>query len=370
MPKRTDHEMLEELRKYDTPSITNVVATYPDSENCLGLYNPWTENWYTDTSIRCMYPELGRTVGYAVTCVFSVPDPNYSRLSFMDVIDALDASPKPTILILQQKFPPELANKVGLAGSIMTTAMQSVGCIGVISNGPSRDIEAIREMGFGQRQRVMLAIALACGPSLLIADEPTSALDPPVQLEIVQLLAALTRRREMALLLITHDLGLVGALCARIAVMYAGRIVEEGRTEDVLARARHPYTQGLLAALAPIVGPSEPRFQTIPGQVPALGAWPPGCRFAPRCPRADAVCVHEDPALLHARSADDPALRAAEQAGRHDLAQALRGPDPALETGDRKVACHHPGPAEAPCARRGSRCPGSRCPGSRCPGSR
>jgi peptide/nickel transport system ATP-binding protein len=204
------------------------------------------------------------------------------------------------------------------------------------------------ELSGGQRQRVMLAIALACGPSLLIADEPTSALDPPVQLEIVQLLAALTRRREMALLLITHDLGLVGALCARIAVMYAGRIVEEGRTEDVLARASHPYTQGLLAALAPIVGPSEPRFQTIPGQVPALGAWPPGCRFAPRCPRADAVCVHEDPALLHARSADDPALRAAEQAGRHDLAQALRGPDPALETGDRKVACHHPGPAEAP----------------------
>ena len=148
MSTLTGHEMLEELRKYDTPSITNVVATYPESDNCLGLYNPWTENWYTDTSIRCMYPELGRTVGYAVTCVFGLPDPNYSRLSFMDVIDALDASPKPTVLILQQKFPPHLANKVGLAGSIMTTAMQSVGCVGVISNGPSRDIDAIREMGF------------------------------------------------------------------------------------------------------------------------------------------------------------------------------------------------------------------------------
>lgn len=148
MPTLTELQMLEELRTYDTPSITNVVATYPESDNCLGLYNPWTENWYTDTSIRCMYPELGRTVGYAVTCVFGLPDPNYSRLSFLDVIDALDASPKPTILILQQKFPPELANKVGLAGSIMTTAMQSVGCVGVISNGPSRDIDAIREMGF------------------------------------------------------------------------------------------------------------------------------------------------------------------------------------------------------------------------------
>lgn len=148
MPTLTEPQTLEELRTYDTPSITNVVATYPDSDNCLGLYNPWTENWYTDTSIRCMYPELGRTVGYAVTCVFGLPDPNYSRLSFMDVVDALDASPKPSILILQQKFPPELANKVGLAGSIMTTAMQSVGCVGVISNGPSRDIDAIRDMGF------------------------------------------------------------------------------------------------------------------------------------------------------------------------------------------------------------------------------
>ena len=148
MSEPTASALLEELRQYDTPSITNVVATYPDSEHCLGLYNPWTENWYTDTSIRCMYPELGRTVGYAVTCVFGLPDPNYSRLSFLDVVDALDASPKPTVLILQQKFPPQLANKVGLAGSIMTTAMQAVGCVGVISNGPSRDIDAIRPLGF------------------------------------------------------------------------------------------------------------------------------------------------------------------------------------------------------------------------------
>ena len=141
-------EMLEELKKFDTPSITNVVATYPTNPLCLGLYNPWTENWYTDQSIRCMYPELGRTVGYAVTCVYSVPDPNYSRLTFMDVIDALDASPKPTVLILQQKFPPAIAGKVGLSGGNMTSAMKAVGCVGVISNGPSRDIDEIRPMKF------------------------------------------------------------------------------------------------------------------------------------------------------------------------------------------------------------------------------
>ena len=106
MAKLTEQEMLEELRSFDTPGITNVVATYPDKPLCLGLYNPWRENWYTDQSIRCMYPELGRTVGYAVTCVFGLPDPDFTRLSFMDVIDALEASGKPSILVFQQKIPP------------------------------------------------------------------------------------------------------------------------------------------------------------------------------------------------------------------------------------------------------------------------
>ena len=147
--KMSTKKMLEELKNFDTPSITNVVATYPGNPLCLSLYNPWTENWYTDQTIKCMYPELGRLVGHAVTCVYGVPDPNYSgHLSFMDVIEALDASPKPTVLILEQKFPPEIAGKVGLAGGNMTTAMKAVGCIGCISNGPSRDIDEIRPMAF------------------------------------------------------------------------------------------------------------------------------------------------------------------------------------------------------------------------------
>ena len=144
----TELKMIEELKNFDTPSITNVVATYPDHPLCLGLYNPWSENWYTDQSLRCMYPELGRTVGYAVTCTWGVPDPNYSGVTFMDVLDAMDASPKPTIFVFQQKFPPELEGKVGLAGGNMTTAMQAIGCVGAISNGPSRDIDEIRPMKF------------------------------------------------------------------------------------------------------------------------------------------------------------------------------------------------------------------------------
>ncbi len=149
MPEMSEEALFTELRKIDSPTITNVVATYPSNPLCLGLYNPWTENWYTDTSIRCIYPELGPILGYAVTCVYGLPDPNYSnRLSFMDVIDALDASPKPTILVIQQKWPPELFNKAGLAGEVMVTSMQAVGCVGLVSNGPSRDIDAIRQLKF------------------------------------------------------------------------------------------------------------------------------------------------------------------------------------------------------------------------------
>ena len=143
-----ERELLEKIKKHDTPSVTNVVATYPTNPVCLGLYNPWTQNWYTDQSVRCMYPELGPTAGYAVTCTFGMPDANYSRLTFMDVIDALEESKKPTILIIKQIFPPELAGKVGLSGGNMTTAMKAIGCVGVISDGPSRDIDEIRPMKF------------------------------------------------------------------------------------------------------------------------------------------------------------------------------------------------------------------------------
>ena len=148
MSQSSNLTMLQELRRFDTPSITNVVATYPTSPLCLGLYNPWSENWYTDQSIRCMFPELGPFVGYAVTCVYGLPDPNFSELTFMDVVDALDAAKKPTVLVLQQKFPPEIAGKVGLVGGNMVSAMKALGCVGLISNGPSRDLDEIRPMGF------------------------------------------------------------------------------------------------------------------------------------------------------------------------------------------------------------------------------
>ncbi|MFN8488446.1 MAG: RraA family protein [Caldilineaceae bacterium] len=148
MSTLTPQEMMAELRQFDTPSITNVVATYPGAATCLSLYNPWSENWYTDQTLRCMYPELGPLVGYAVTCVYSLPDPGFNKLTFADVLDALDAMPKPTVLVLQQKFPPHLAGKVGLAGGNMVSAMKAIGCVGLISNGPSRDVDEVRPMQF------------------------------------------------------------------------------------------------------------------------------------------------------------------------------------------------------------------------------
>lgn len=148
MAQDRERELLEEIRQFDTPSVTNVVATYPSHPLCLGLYNPLTENWYTDNTLRCWYPELGALAGYAVTVVYGPSEPSFKRLSNMDMYDALDASPKPTILCFEQKFPPEMAGKIGLSGGNMTTAMKALGCLGALSNGPSRDIDEIRPMGF------------------------------------------------------------------------------------------------------------------------------------------------------------------------------------------------------------------------------
>jgi 4-hydroxy-4-methyl-2-oxoglutarate aldolase len=143
-----ERELLEEIRQFDTPSVTNVVATYPQHPLCLSLYNPLTENWYTDDRLRCWYPEIGALAGYAVTAVYGPKDPDFGRLTGLDVFDAIDASPKPSIFCFQQKFPPELAGKIGLSGGNMTTAMKALGCVGAVSNGPSRDIDEIRPMSF------------------------------------------------------------------------------------------------------------------------------------------------------------------------------------------------------------------------------
>jgi peptide/nickel transport system ATP-binding protein len=145
------------------------------------------------------------------------------------------------------------------------------------------------ELSGGQNQRVMIAIALAGRPELLVADEPTTALDVTIQAQILDLLQQLRRDTGMALVLISHDLGVVADTCGRVCVMYAGRIVEEAPTDRLFAHAAHPYTRGLIGALPPIDGPRRPLL-AIPGGVPEPWAMPPGCAFAPRCELYVAAC--------------------------------------------------------------------------------
>ena len=148
----------------------------------------------------------------------------------------------------------------------------------------------------GMRQRVMIAMALACEPRLLIADEPTTALDVTIQAQVLDLIDALKARSGLAVLLITHDLGVVAQHAQRVAVMYAGRIVEEAQTDALFAAPAHPYTEGLLASI-PRPGTRAERLREIPGMVPSLAEMPAGCAFAPRCERAQARCRTERPAL-------------------------------------------------------------------------
>jgi oligopeptide/dipeptide ABC transporter ATP-binding protein len=155
------------------------------------------------------------------------------------------------------------------------------------------------ELSGGMQQRVMIAIALAGAPSVLVADEPTTALDVTIQAQILDLLADLRRRLGLAVLFITHDLGVAAALADRVAVMYAGQIVETGATAQVLAHPMHPYTEALLGAVPRVDRPVE-RLRVIPGQPPPATQWPGGCRFHPRCPHAWERCERAEPALLAA----------------------------------------------------------------------
>ena len=155
------------------------------------------------------------------------------------------------------------------------------------------------QLSGGMRQRVMIAMALSCDPELLIADEPTTALDVTIQAQIMELLAGLQKRLGLAVLLITHDLGVVAEFCERVIVMYTGRIVEEAPVRDLFANPAHPYTRGLLKSLPSVTkAGTEARLPTIKGMVPSITALPRGCKFNPRCPDAMDICLGNEPARM------------------------------------------------------------------------
>lgn len=153
------------------------------------------------------------------------------------------------------------------------------------------------EFSGGMRQRVMIAIALSCNPQLLIADEPTTALDVTIQAQILDLMKGLSRELETAVMLITHDLGVVAGMCQRVAVMYAGHVMEQAPTRQLFQQPAHPYTQALLHSIPRLDKASRQRLVPIKGQPPDLMNLPPGCPFAPRCPKVQSRCLTEMPTL-------------------------------------------------------------------------
>ncbi len=199
---------------------------------------------------------------------------------------------------------------------------------------PERRLDAYpHQLSGGQRQRAMLAVALSCSPAVLIGDEPTTALDVIVQAQILELLDRMRQEYGLGLLLITHDLAVIADMCDRVAIMYAGRIVESGSVRDVFASPRHPYTQALLGA-APDARAGRRTIKVLEGQPPDLTVPIVGCRFAPRCPLADARCREEDPPTVTYGESLSLACHRYDPAG-GPLPEPVDAPYPTLELGRR-----------------------------------
>jgi len=147
MQELSEKDMLEKLQKFSTPTVANVVATYPKNPHCLGLYDPWKGRWYTDQSVHCIFPEMGRRIGYAFTMVVSLSDPDYPSLSFRDLIEPLYKAKNPTIVVCQQVYPPEILSRARLFGGQLTALFKACGVVGVLTNGPSGDIDEMRPLG-------------------------------------------------------------------------------------------------------------------------------------------------------------------------------------------------------------------------------
>jgi len=201
------------------------------------------------------------------------------------------------VLTVGRQITEALELHLGLRGdAARRRAAELLDQVGIPS--PDRRLDSYpHQMSGGMRQRVMIAIALACDPKVLIADEPTTALDVTIQAQIVELIDGLQAERGMGVVWITHDLGVVAGLADRVLVMYGGQVVEEAPVSRLYASPAHPYTQGLLAAL-PVLGEHRDELQTIAGLPPDPSDLPPGCLFWPRCPkRLDARCQTERPVL-------------------------------------------------------------------------
>ncbi len=180
---------------------------------------------------------------------------------------------------------------------ITTASLELLNKVG-IPEPEQRMVEYPHQISGGMRQRVMIALALACKPDILIADEPTTALDVTIQAQILDLIQKLQRETGMAVIFITHDLGVIAEICEDVVVMYAGKVAETASVIQLFKNPKHPYTQGLLDSIPRLETPRKTRLNIIKGMVPGLTELPSGCRFRNRCPHAMEICATEPPALM------------------------------------------------------------------------
>jgi peptide/nickel transport system ATP-binding protein len=288
------------------------VSLWVDPGECLGIVGEsGSGKTMTALSIMRLLPGGGSVVGGRIVVddvdVARLPESgmedvrgNLIGMIFQDPLTSLN----PTMTIGDQIAESVRLHRGAGKSAALSRAVEVLGLVGMpkpaerIGNFP-------HQLSGGMRQRVMIAMALACEPKLLIADEPTTALDVTIQKQILELIDSLRQRLRMAVILVTHDLGVIAGRADRVAVMYAGRIVESAPTSVLFANPRHPYTEALFEALPERAAEasSVKRLYNIPGQPPDLTAPPPGCKFAPRCRYARAACRATEPALVDMGSA-------------------------------------------------------------------
>ena len=295
------------LRRSVVRAVNGVSLTLEAGE-CLGIVGEsGSGKTMTALSVMRLLPAGGHTTSGRITVdgtnVAALPEDkmrdvrgNLVGMVFQDPLTSLN----PTMTIGDQIAESVRLHRRAGRQAALARAVEVLGLVGM-PHPADRAASYPHQLSGGMRQRVMIAMALACEPKLLIADEPTTALDVTIQAQILDLMRDLKRRLGSAIMLITHDLGVVAEMCQRVVVMYAGRKVEEGAVEEIFARPMHPYTRGLLGSVpklgSSLVDGGRSRLAEITGLVPSLRQKIVGCPFAGRCPTATELCTRVAPAI-------------------------------------------------------------------------